>query len=163
MIGERKVVGVAQSRVGGAGDVLVALGLGSCVAVVLHDPRASIGGLAHVLLPHPNPRDDPEGSPARFATTAVPHLVEEMKEMGAYRHRMVARLVGGAAMFGKALTSGGMGMGTRNVDAARRALARLSIPIIAQATGDEHGRSVYFDPASGELYVTAADREGVFL
>jgi chemotaxis protein CheD len=133
------------------------------VAIVLHDPRAAIGGLAHVLLPHPASRDDPDGSPARFATTAVPHLVEEMKELGAYRHRMVARLVGGASMFGKALTSGGIGMGTRNVDAARRTLDRMNIPIIAQATGEEYGRSVYFDPASGELYVSAAEREGVFL
>jgi chemotaxis protein CheD len=38
------IVRVADLRVGSKDDVLVTIGLGSCVAVVLHDPVARIGG-----------------------------------------------------------------------------------------------------------------------
>jgi chemotaxis protein CheC len=33
-------------------EVLVAYGLGSCVAVCLYDPAARVGGMLHALLPH---------------------------------------------------------------------------------------------------------------
>jgi len=45
------IVRVADLRVGANADVLVTIGLGSCVAVLLHDATAKVGGLAHVLLP----------------------------------------------------------------------------------------------------------------
>ncbi len=45
------LVRVAEYRAARAGDVLVTLGLGSCVAVALHDAQAGVGGLAHVMLP----------------------------------------------------------------------------------------------------------------
>ena len=47
------IVRVADMRVGNADDVLVTIGLGSCVAIVLYDAAAQVGGLAHVLLPSP--------------------------------------------------------------------------------------------------------------
>ena len=65
------MVRVAEARTGGAGDVLVTLGLGSCVAIVLHDAAARVGGLAHVLLPSATLSRDRD-NPARFPETAVP-------------------------------------------------------------------------------------------
>ena len=38
-------------------EVLTCLGLGSCVAVCLHDPVAKVAGMAHIVLP------DSEGKP----------------------------------------------------------------------------------------------------
>ncbi len=34
-----------------AGDVLVTIGLGSCIGLVIADRRARVAGLAHVMLP----------------------------------------------------------------------------------------------------------------
>ena len=48
------IVRVADLAVGERGDVLVTVGLGSCVAILLHDADAGVGGLAHVLLPAPS-------------------------------------------------------------------------------------------------------------
>ena len=42
--GREIIVRVADLQVGGAGDVLVTVGLGSCIAIVLHDPVARVGG-----------------------------------------------------------------------------------------------------------------------
>ena len=40
MTGKEIIVKVADQRVGGAGDRLVTVGLGSCIAIVLHDGAA---------------------------------------------------------------------------------------------------------------------------
>ena len=45
------VVRVADLAAAAGEAVLLTLGLGSCVACVLHDPVAGAGGIAHVLLP----------------------------------------------------------------------------------------------------------------
>jgi chemotaxis protein CheD len=134
------------------GDVLLStLGLGSCVAIVLHDAAAAVGGLAHVLLPSEGLSRD-RTNPAKFAGTAVPALLAEMRGLGA-RGPFTARLVGGASMFGSLLPAGGVNMGERNVMASREALALAGVPLVAEDTGGEHGRSVFFRVADGRVRV----------
>ena len=53
MTGREIVVRVADLKVGCREDVLLTVGLGSCVAIMLYDPTAKVGGLAHILLPSP--------------------------------------------------------------------------------------------------------------
>ena len=74
MTGRDIMVRVADLAVGEAGDRLVTVGLGSCVAIVLHDAVASVGGLAHVLLPSPA-LTRADTNPAKFPQSAVPRLV----------------------------------------------------------------------------------------
>ena len=155
-------VRVAEIGVAGAGDVLVAVGLGSCVAILLHDPVAGVGGLAHVLLPEPRP-DRSSTAPAKFASTAVPHLVNAMAERGAAPERLVARLVGGASMFAALLTQGTLSTGARNIAAAREALREAGIPILGEDVGQEHGRTVRFHPEDGRTVVTSARKDDVLL
>lgn len=130
---------------------LVAVGLGSCVAVTLYDRAKGIGGMAHILLPDPSAARD-DSNPARFATTAVPLLREAMLSAGA-RGPYEAKLVGGAALFGTMLGSGGQQMGARNVAATRTALVLLRIPILASETGGGSGRTASFDIVDGSLEV----------
>ena len=59
MSARQKVVRVADLQVGGAGDVLMTVGLGSCVAIVLYDRGRAVGGMAHVLLPSPGAQPAP--------------------------------------------------------------------------------------------------------
>jgi chemotaxis protein CheD len=129
---------------------LTTTGLGSCVALVLHDPRSGVAGLAHFLLPEPGPTST-FSRPAKFATTGVALLAAELRLHGA-TGPLVAKLVGGARMFGS-LMSAGVNVGQRNLDATRAALARLRIPVVAEETGGEVGRSVRVDPASGLVQV----------
>lgn len=148
------LVRVAQARVAGRGEILVALGLGSCIAVLLHDARARIAGMAHVLLPSPRVSAT-NANPAKFASTAVPALLGEMEAAGAVGSRITARLAGGASMFGALLSPGVVNTGERNVEAARCALATARIPVVAEEIGGEHGRSVYLDPVDGSVRVTS--------
>ena len=126
---EEFLVRVADLRAGPADSVLITLGLGSCVAILLHDPTARVGGMAHVLLPSRSLSRTGE-NPGRFPQTAIPALLEAMAGLGAVPGRMVARLVGGAAMFAALAPSGSMQMGDRNVIASRDVLRTLAIPIV---------------------------------
>jgi chemotaxis protein CheD len=155
-------VKVAQAAVGGADDTLVTLGLGSCVAILLHDADARVGGLAHVLLPEPALSRD-QGNASKFATTAVPALVQEMARMGARPSRLKARLVGGAAMFQTLMVPGSLNMGARNIIASRQALERAGIPLVAEEVGGDYGRSVRFFVGAGRTTVSSVGRADVVL
>jgi chemotaxis protein CheD len=146
-------VRVADYAVARDDAVISTLGLGSCVAIVLYDARARVGGLAHVLLPTESMSRDTTNK-AKFPASAVPLLVSEMTKMGA-RGPYTAKLVGGASMFGALLPVGGVNMGERNVEAARRALVTAQVSIVAQDTGGDYGRSVYLHVSDGHLLVTS--------
>ena len=114
------------------GDVTIStIGLGSCVAIVLHDADCRVGGLAHILLPSETLSQD-RSNRAKFPATAVPLMLERMRAMGANRSRIVAKLAGGASMFATLLPTSGLQMGERNLIAARAALALASIPVVAE-------------------------------
>lgn len=153
---------VADLRVGGAEDVLVTIGLGSCVAIILYDAAVQVGGLAHVLLPSPAlSRGSP--NPARVPQTAVPALLTEMAAAGASPRRIKARLAGGASMFAALSTPGTIQMGERNVVAARHALAAAGIPVVSEAVGGDFGRTVRLIVKDGRVNVTSVTHGSVAL
>ena len=154
-------VKVADWAVGGEGRLLTTIGLGSCVAIALWDARAKVGGLAHILLPDVAMSRD-QSNRAKFPSTAVPLLLEEMARLGA-RGPIVAKIAGGASMFGALLPMGGVNMGERNVIAVLRALEDARIPVLGQDTGGDFGRSVYFHTADGRVLVRSLKRGDVEL
>jgi chemotaxis protein CheD len=134
--------------------VLVTLGLGSCVAIMLHDPARGTGGMAHVLLPSISLARDVT-NPAKFPETAVPLLIQRLAALGGGGdpRRLVAKLAGGASMFSQLVTPGTIQMGERNLLAARSALRAAAIPILGEAVGGERGRSVRFHVQDGRVEI----------
>lgn len=146
------LVRVADLRTGGADDVLVTVGLGSCVAIMLHDAEARIGGLAHVLLPSPS-LTRADGNPAKFPQSAVPRLLELMLAEGARPERVTGRLAGGASMFAALAPPGTIQMGERNLVAARQALSSNGVRLIGEAVGGDFGRTVRLRVCDGAVEV----------
>lgn len=140
--------------------VLFTIGLGSCVAVALYDPRARVCGLAHVMLPDGNAQEAP---PARFAPRAVSGLIDMMVAAGARRRGMYARIAGGAAMFKDVLPVEGARLGERNVAAVKSALVKSSVPLKGEDTGGSFGRSVFFDAQDGSFLIRAVRRDDIVL
>lgn len=138
-------------EVAGAGGVLATLGLGSCVAVAVHDPASRLGALCHAMLPDPLPGRSAEPA-GRFTSLAVPALIDALVAAGAARPRLRAWLVGGATMFPVFATES-EAIGGRNVRAARDALESLRVPIVSEDIGGTYGRSVYFSIAEGTVEV----------
>lgn len=125
--------------------------LGSCVAIILHDRAARIGGMAHIVLPDSRGREDGLG---KYVDTAVPALLGDLARLQGHsllgRSTFSAILVGGAAMFRSAPNAD---IGRQNLEAAERLLRVLKIPILAQDAGGSTGRNVTLDTASGVVRV----------
>jgi chemotaxis protein CheD len=113
-----------------AGDVLVSLGLGSCIGLAVMDRRVGVAGLAHVVLPESNGADG-----LKFADRAVPELVHRVVAKGGRRGMLEAALVGGAS-------SPTLEVGSRNEAAVREHLKALRVPVIAAETGGKRGRTI---------------------
>lgn len=89
-------VGMADLNVCKPPDALTTLGLGSCVGIVLYDPKTKVSGMAHVMLPDSR-QVKRKANAAKFVDTAIEKLIEEMVELGAKRKRIVSKIAGGSA------------------------------------------------------------------
>lgn len=153
MLLEKQIVGIAEVKTGAEREILVALGLGSCVAVALYESERGIGSLAHIMLPSKESGRRREGENMnKYADIAVSKSVALLEGLGGRRSRMVAKIAGGACMFdlGK---DGNPDIGRRNVEAVKQVLQELGIPLAAEDTGGSRGRSVEFALQDGKLTV----------
>lgn len=151
-------VGMADLKTCVSPDGVTTLGLGSCVGIALRDPVTKIGGLAHVMLPDSTAIRNSSQNIAKFADTGIEELVRQIEKLGANRNRLEAKIAGGATMFQFSSSSGTMMIGERNVEASKKKLAELKIPILAEDTGANYGRTVTFFPETGEFHIRAVGR-----
>ncbi len=145
-------VGMADLNVAKSPDKLMTLGLGSCIGIVLYDSVAKVGGLAHIMLPDSTQIKN-NANLAKFADTAIIVLIENMTKIGASRSRLVAKIAGGAQMFDFKQTSDIMRVGYRNDIATRKILETLRIPLIADDTGENYGRTIELHTNTGMLLI----------
>lgn len=145
-------VGMADLKIAKEPDVLTTLGLGSCVGIALYDSGLKLGGLAHIMLPDSTQIKN-NSNKAKFADTAIELLLEQMLSEGARKNRIVAKIAGGAHMFDFKNMDDMMRIGTRNVAAVTQILKAVHIPIIAQDTGDNYGRTIELHTLTGMLRV----------
>lgn len=148
-MGQKKIIGIGEYIAEKNPQILVTLGLGSCVGVCLIDKKAGVGGLIHIMLPDSGGKE--VGKPGKYSDTGIPILVEEMKSLGASGGNLEAKIAGGAAMFQKSGST--MEVGKRNVEAVRKTLAKLRIKIKADDTGGNRARSIEFNISTGILNV----------
>ena len=152
-------VGMADLKTCVSPNGITTLGLGSCVGVAIRDPMTKVRGLAHVMLPDSTAIRNGNLNVAKFADTGIVELVLQMEKLGAKRSRMVAKIAGGATMFS---FQGGMStmgqVGQRNVEATKAKLKELKIPILAEDTGANYGRTVVFYPETGEFHIRAVGK-----
>jgi len=147
-------VGMADLNIAFCPDILTTIGLGSCVGITLYDKVNKIGGLAHIMLP--SSKDIKNNSnKAKFADTAIEILLEIMTEKGADKKHIVCKLAGGAQMFAlkNGPSSNMLNIGPRNVAAAKSVLEKLKMPIVAEDTGGNFGRTIELYTETGELLV----------
>ena len=152
-------VGMADLKTCMSPNGITTLGLGSCVGIAIRDPATKIGGLAHVMLPDSKSIKNGNLNIAKFADTGIVELVVQMEKLGAKRSRMVAKIAGGATMFAFQGGNSPIGqVGMRNVEATKEKLKELKIPILAEDTGSNYGRTVIFYPETGAFHIRAVGR-----
>jgi len=145
------VVGMADLKVAKHPDTLTTLGLGSCVGITLFDRAKKIGGMAHCMLP--TYKGFEGQNIAKFVDSAVIELINQLVRIGASRNALVAKIAGGAHMFGRSQNSDMLKIGERNAAAGLAILRQLSIPVQANDTGGSHGRTIELNIETGALKI----------
>ncbi len=158
-MGEIIKVGMADLKTCVSPDAITTLGLGSCIGIAIVDPVTKIGGLAHIMLPDSTAIRNSQQNIAKFADTGIAELVNQMIKIGAKKERMVAKIAGGAMMFAFKSQSDLTMVGQRNAAASKQKLKELGIPLLAEDTGANYGRTVIFYPETGEFHIRAVGKE----
>ena len=141
-------VGIGQVVFAEAPERLTAV-LASCVAVVVYDPEAKKGGLAHVLM-----AGEGEGSNFRYSDPAVQHLIEQMREEADAGVRLVAKVVGGARNVMADESSLVGSIGRNAVIRIVTILLEEGIDIEGMHIGGTIERNVLFDAETGEVIIS---------
>jgi len=145
------VVGMADLKVAKSPDILTTLGLGSCIGITLYDKAKKIGGMAHVMLP--TYKGFEGQNIAKFADSAIIELINQLGRLGVGRNSVVAKIAGGAHMFGRTQSNDMLKIGERNAAASTAILQQLRIPIIANDTGGSKGRTIELNLENGALKI----------
>lgn len=149
---------MAEWKMASAPQRLKTLGLGSCVAVILHDPLLKLATMAHVMLPYAAMANTPSVKKGKYADTAIAEMVTALHRTGAKPSRLMAKLVGGAQMFTFQSQNQLQSIGTRNVEACVKTLAAYRIPIVLQETGGSSGRTVEFFCEDGAVTIKTVNQ-----
>lgn len=144
----KKIVSMAELKVGRKPDVFTVIGLGSCVAVALYHEASMTGGLAHIMLPEGQEMNC--AKPGKYVNTAIKAMFEQVRKRVGEDEKIVAKLAGGSQMFQITKT---LRIGNRNVDAAKKVLKDLNIGVVGEDTGKNYGRTVIFYTENGQLKI----------
>ncbi|MFN4143367.1 chemotaxis protein CheD [Aestuariivirga sp.] len=132
-----------EYHVSGEPNLAITTLLGSCVAACINDPVAKVGGMNHFLLPG---EDTSSPLVARHGVYLMELLINGLLKLGAGRHRLEAKLFGGAR------TMQGLGdYGAENARFAQEFLRREGIAVVGGSLGGEIGRRIQFWPATGRV------------
>ena len=155
----RTDVGIGDFAVGQGVGELKTYALGSCVALVVWDQVAKVGGLIHVALPEStiNPQKASE-KPGYFADTGLPLLFSLLKERGATRRTSWVKLVGGASILDDNKT---FDIGRRNTLAVKKYLWKIGLGLTAEDIGGTISRTVALTLETGELTIFNAHHSWV--
>lgn len=145
-------VNMAAMEISQVPSRLITRGLGSCLGVTLYDPSKKIGGMAHPMLPDIE-KARIRSNPSRFVNSAIKQMIEELEKKGCIRNQIVAKLFGGAHMFGFITTDSILNVGQKNIEMAQAILKESDIKILAQEIGGSFGRTIELNLENGKVLV----------
>ena len=141
-------------------DMIGIYGLGSCVAVIMYDPKAMVGGMLHALLPTQIKIESPVTSlPTKFVDQGIAKLLNDIYDLGAKKSNLRVFLCGGAKVIRATTYNDSLNIGQRNVDMARYVLKQNRLRIRSEAVGGETGRTIKFYMKDGHITIKTLGKE----
>jgi chemotaxis protein CheD len=136
---------------------LVTYALGSCIAVVVHDPVRVAGGMIHYMLPlSETAPDKAKVRPAMFADTGIPLLFQSMYALGCEKRNLVVKVAGGGALYDD---NGLFSIGKRNYTILRKMFWKAGVIINAEDVGGAKSRTARLHVGSGRCTVASQGEE----
>lgn len=135
--------------------------LGSCVSVVLHNPRLKVSALCHAQLAEEKVFGKVNGTGLeqyaqrtvmndfRYVEHSICYMLEQLQCMGIKKHEITASVYGGANMI-ELFT---FKVGTENLNATYRVLEENGIGIIRQDVGGNKSRTIRHFTDTGVTHV----------
>lgn len=144
-------------------ETIKTLGLGSCIAVMCHEPITGVAGMIHIALPDSSVSVvQPVPKIGYYADTGLPAFFESLARAGWRKGvgRMAVKLAGGASILDP---NGTFNIGKRNLLAIKRILWGMGLGPIAEDVGGNHSRTVALAADTGAITITSPGREPVNL
>ena len=140
-----------------AEDVLVTYALGSCIAVMIHDPVRVAAGMIHYMLPlSETSPEKARARPAMFADTGIPLLFQSMYALGCKKRDLVVKVAGGGALYDD---KGLFSIGKRNYTVLRKMFWKSGVIISAEDVGGAKSRTARLHVGSGRCTITSQGEE----
>jgi chemotaxis protein CheD len=132
--------------------------LGSCVSVVVLDPKTRTIGMVHVALPESKINQaKAKERPGYFADTGIPKLLNEMAKFGCHPKGkgLIIKLAGGAAIMDHNDT---FNIGKRNLLAIKKILWGYGMGPRSEDVGGTFSRTVSVSVKTGEVILSSPGR-----
>lgn len=137
------------------GDRLETL-LGSCVAIILTDPRRTLGAMCHIV--HASPAGGGQSDNTAYAANALDAMYQALMAHGINPRLCEAYVYGGGNMF-PSMVSSRHHVGQANADWVLAALAEDGIRVVGHDLGGTRYRRVRWTVGNGRPEVTAVNIE----
>jgi chemotaxis protein CheD len=142
----------------GAAPLRLTTLLGSCVSVTLWHPRRHIGGMCHIQMPGGSGHALEGKLDGRYAQDAFAMFDREIAHHGGHPSEYVAKLFGAGNMF-PGTEAATIKIGVRNLDCARRELAKRGLHPVSEHVGGTGHRKLIFDLATGDVWLSFSNIE----
>lgn len=138
-------------------DVIITYALGSCIAVLVHDPVRVAGGMIHYMLPlSETSPEKAKAKPAMFADTGIPLLFQSMYQLGCKKQDLVVKVAGGGALYDD---KGLFSIGKRNYTILRKMFWKSGVIIAAEDVGGAKSRTTRLHVGTGRCSVSSQGEE----
>ena len=138
-------------------DLIVTYALGSCIAVIVHDPKRKVGGMIHYMLPLSEiAPEKAKDKPGMFADTGIPELFRTMYGMGCDKKDLVVKVAGGGALYDD---KGLFSIGKRNYTVLRKMFWKAGVMIAAEDVGGAKSRTARLWVGDGRCTIASHGEE----
>ena len=149
------VLGIGELGVSDTpGSAIKTFALGSCVALLLYEPKKRIGGMVHIALSNSCINEEKSRTkPGYFADTGIPALMDMMKKKmkSLDLSGLIAKLVGGASVMEDAQL---FNIGGNNIVEVKKILDKYGLKLKAEDTGGDISRTVTMFIDTGLIIVS---------
>ena len=137
--------------------MIITHALGSCIAVLVHDPILKVAGMLHYMLPLSSisPQRAKE-NPLMFADTGIPILFRKMYEFGSKKQNLVVKAAGGGKLYDD---NGTFDIGRRNYTTMRKLFWQNGVLIAAEDVDGARSRTARLWVGSGRILIRSQGEE----
>lgn len=136
---------------------IVTYALGSCIAVLVHDPVRVAGGMIHYMLPLSEAAPErARVKPAMFADTGIPLLFQTMYALGCDKRNLVVKVTGGGALCDDNRL---FSIGKRNYSILGKLFWKAGVVIRSEDVGGAKSRTARLHVGNGRCTVASQGRE----